>query len=253
LLLRQVSILYTLTIVKKRSLLALATTAAVLAASEISSFANTVYLTQNGAYSFSVGGAFNAFTTQNFAQGYAAPAKAGGGFQTFCIETTVDFDPNTLYTYNLSTKDSFGRNLTLGAAYLYSQFALGTLPGYFGTSDQSAQAELLQAAIWGLQYGQTWSGFPDYLTDPYFMMATNAAGGIAAAEAANNGAYHVEVLQIWDSPTQHDDAHARQNQLVFVPDTAWTAALLGAGAASLAVVSARARKPARVRLPARRR
>lgn len=199
--------------------------------------ANTVELLQNASYSYLDGGAFNAFTTENFAQNYASTASLGGGFQTFCIESTVNFNGGQTYYYDLSDVDSLGRPLTLGTAFLYSQFATGVLPGFFTDPDRSAQAGELQAAIWGLQYGQTLSGFPDYTTDPYYLYALGQVGGLTAAETANNETYNVEVLQMWDSDTSHiagvDDA---QNQLVYlgtVPDSANSALLLAGGALAL--------------------
>jgi hypothetical protein len=207
--------------------------------------AQTVTLTQNSAYSYSDGGAFNAVTSGAFAQNYAPSATQGGGFQTFCIESTVTFAPNTTYYYDLAQQDSTGRPLTLGAAYLYYDFATGQLAGY---TDTPTEAGLLQAAIWELQGGQSLSGFPSYATDPFYGLATNAFGGAAGAAAAANGAYNVDVLQLWDSPTSQiagTDDH--QNQLVYlgasVPDTASTGLLFGLAGVSLVLISRRMTTP----------
>jgi hypothetical protein len=216
--------------------------------------ANTIVMTQDAAYSYKDGGAFNAVTTDDFARAYAPVATQGGGFQTFCIEASVSFDPNTPYYYNLSTHDSVGRQLTLGAAYLYYEFATGQLAGYF-TGDRSTEAGLLQAAFWGLQGGQTLAGFPDYTTDAFYMMAVTKFGSVAAATAANNNTYHVDVLQIWDSPTSHvAGVNDHQNQMVYVPDGGSDALLLGLSGAALLVAGAHLRRPApaRVRVSARR-
>src|ERR1700761_3754268 len=97
----------------------------------VASAQNTVMLTQNPTQSFSDGGAFDAVTSQNFIQNYAASATDGGAFETFCIESTVTFAPNVTYYYDLTQADSAGRPLTMGAAYLYYQFATGQLPDYF--------------------------------------------------------------------------------------------------------------------------
>jgi hypothetical protein len=217
-----------------------------LTSATVASADNTVVLTQNPALSFADGGAFNAVTTGDFAQNYSPLATQGGGFQTFCIESTVTFEPNTTYYYDLSQQDSFGRSLTIGAAYLYSRFATGQLPGYFTSPDTSAQAGLLQSAIWELQYGQSMTNFPSFTSDPYFMLATNEFGGLIGATAAANGAYNVDVLQMWDSPTSHvtgTDDH--QNQLVYlgVPDTANTAALFAAASLCMALVYRRVNQP----------
>ena len=57
----------------------------------------TVVLTQD-AYSFSVAGEFNANLSQNFLGNYASSAIVGTGFETFCIETMVDFNAGQTYT-----------------------------------------------------------------------------------------------------------------------------------------------------------
>jgi len=229
-----------------------------VASATVASAQDTVELTQNPSLSFGDGGAFNAVTTQDFAQNYAPVATQGGGFETFCIESTVTFQPSTPYYYVLSQDDSMGRALTMGAAYLYSQFATGQLPGYFTGSDPSAEAGLLQSAIWELQYGQSMSDFPSYTTDPFYALATNHLGGVAGAEAPSDGAFDVDVLQMWDSPTsQIPGTDDHQNQLVYlgVPDNAYTGALLGAAALSLGLISRNLRKqqlaPAAIRSSAR--
>ena len=215
-------------------------------------------LTQNPSRSFQAGGAFDAVTSQDFAQNYSALATVGGAFETFCIESTVTFAPNVTYYYDLTQEDSMGRSLTMGAAYLYSQFATGQLPGYFTASDRSAEAGLLQSAIWELQGGQSMGDFPSYTTDPFYTLATNEFGGLAGAEAASDGAFNVDVLQMWDSPTsQIPGTDDHQNQLVYlgVPDTTYTGAMFGvviASALALIAQNGQGRKPARVVVRTRR-
>ena len=73
--------------------------------------ANSVVLTQ-GNYSYDVGGEFTATTSQSFLNNYVPSTIVNGGFETFCVETTVKFTPGSSYSYNLSNTDSQGRQLT---------------------------------------------------------------------------------------------------------------------------------------------
>lgn len=191
---------------------------------------NTVVLTQDS-YSFGVGGEFNANTTGRFLDNYNPMATVGTGFETFCIETTVDFYPNQTYTYDLTQVDSRGVALTMGAAYLYKQFAMGTLANFDYTDQaiRNADAGALQAAIWWLQGNQTYSGYPDPTTDIFYEDAISALGA-ANAVLPENGQYGVDVLQMWDGNV------AAQNQLVVVPDNSATIGLLATGLGALAMM-----------------
>jgi len=213
-----------------------------LLASVFNATADTVELTQNPALSFGDGGAFDAVTaTANFAQFYAPEALDGNAFQTFCVEQSVLFWPEQPYYYVLAQSDSQGRTLTMGAAFLYFEFATGKLTGYFG-GNLATEAGLLQSAIWGLQGGQTGAGFPDYTTDAFYQLALNQFGGVAGATAPSDGAYNVDIMQLWGSTTsQVAGQNDFQNQLVYlgVPDTASNAALLGGAVAGMALVSRR--------------
>lgn len=183
--------------------------------------ANTVTLDQ-GAYSYDVGGEFTAYTSpQSFLGNYASSATLNGGFETFCIETAVDFYPGSTYTYNLSAVDSQGRQLSEGAAFLYYEFANGQLSGYdYNTANTYADvlqrrtdAGLLQSALWWLQGQQSYNDgnyqIPTTSNNPYYNLAITTLGA-ANATNANNGTYGVDVLQMWNGST------AAQNQLVCV-------------------------------------
>jgi len=196
--------------------------------------ANTIVLDQN-AYSFHVGGEFNANTTQNFLQNYSPSAIVGTGFETFCIETTVDFYPGSTYTYDLSTVDSRGVGLSLGTAYLYDQFAKGTLGNYdyTDTATRNADAGALQAAIWWFQGEQTYPGYPSPTDNVYYQEALTALGGAANADSPSDGRYGVAVLQMWDGSTP------AQNQLIEVPDGSSTTSLFAMGLGGLAILRRR--------------
>ena len=196
---------------------------------------NTVILDTTTYYPGLGGGEFTAYTSQDFLGNYAAPAIVAGGFETFCMETGVEFSPGTSYYYTLGTitqptpglaSQGSGLALTQGAAYLYYQFGKGLLSGFDYTgAGRMADDNLLQAAIWALQGGQSYGGYPTPITSNQFYNDAIAASGgsLTDAEGAYTGSA-VKVLQVWTNP---DDTGAAQNQLVLVPDGGLTVALLG--------------------------
>ena len=197
---------------------------------------NTVVLSTTSYYPGLGGGEFTAYTLPGtFLGNYAPVAQAYGGFETFCMETGVEFSPGTLYYYSLgnitqptpgNTQQGSGLALTQGAAYLYYQFGKGLLSGFDYTgAGRMADDNLLQAAIWALQGGQSYGGYPTPITSNQFYNDAIAASGGSLTDAV--GAYTgsaVKVLQVWTNP---DDTGAAQNQLVLVPDGGLTVALLG--------------------------
>jgi hypothetical protein len=218
--------------------------AGVLLASASLAHANSIVLTQNP-YSYDVGGEFSAAATGDFVANYAATTIMGGEFDTFCIETTVVFNPGQTYTYTLSNQDSMGRALSEGAAFLYYEFAIGQLAGYSYTNpSRNADAGELQAAIWAFQGNQSYIGYPALATDPFYELAINTLGA-TGANSPDNGRYGVEVLQLWDG------SNAAQNQLVYlagVPDSASTSGMLALACAGLVFLTRRLnqRKPAAI-------
>jgi len=196
--------------------------------------ANSVVLTQN-AYSYYVGGEFDAHTSQSFLANYKPGAIVANGFETFCIETTVEFSPGATYTYTLSDVDSQGRDLTKGAAYLYYEFGKGMLQNYnyTDTSIRNSDASELQAALWWFQGKQSYGNYPSLSGNIFYEEAITALGGVDQADAANNGRYGVDVLQMWSGATP------AQNQLVLVPDTGATAGLFAMGLTVLGVARRR--------------
>jgi len=85
-------------------------------------------------------------------------SSAGTSFETFCIGSQVDFYSGQSYGYQISTTVSaFGSAayVTLGTAWLYSQFAAGHLgPNTVNANNSGTANDMLQQAIWFLQ-GQT--------------------------------------------------------------------------------------------------
>ena len=198
------------------------------------------YYTGNG------GGEFTAYTTPgSFLGNYAPGAIVNQGFETFCMETGVEFSPGATYYYTLGNMtqptsgggQGSGLNLTAGVADLYYQFAKGTLVGFDYTDlsvggGRQTDADLLQSAIWLLQGGQTFGSYPSgnnkFLTEAILL----AGGTLADAEADYTGST-VQILQLWSNS---DDTGAAQNQLVLVPDGGLTVSLLGGALIGLQVL-----------------
>jgi len=221
-----------------------------------------------GPYAYWVGGEFTAVTDpNNFNANYAPSALVNvtdannnvvQGFETFCMQTEVDFTPynwgnHTPYNYAVSlasigTPDAFP--LSEGTAYLYYEFATGQLEGYdyVDTATRIADAGILQSALWALQGGQAYGGYAPGTGDGttgniYFNDALNALGANAIYQAATTSDnYGVEILNLTagGNPAQNQlvylggaDNH-HNSELTPVPDGGPTLFLLGGGLISLA-------------------
>lgn len=195
-----------------------------------------------GAY----GGEFTAVSTDPSLvnNGYVAGVTAiNGGFETFCVQSTVDIYSGVPYSYSTgsSTSASTPQALTAGAAFLYYEFAKGNLTTYNYLNSSSGpsrayDAGQLQAAIWYLMGGQL--GYYGYTTaaslsnDSFYELALNQFGGYAGAIAANGGLYGVEILQLssGNTPAQNQLAltgGGTNPSILPVPDGAMTVLLLG--------------------------
>jgi hypothetical protein len=189
--------------------------------------ANTMQLTLDyGSRHFGDGGEFDA-SSPDFApatMGYKSATTYNGGFETFCVQTNEYFNPGSTYYYGISQGSISGGSfnpLTRGAAWLYLNFAHGSLFGYnysFGGLG-SASAGALQSEIWFLQ-GQG--------ANPHNAFSTLVTNNVTNYMAPNNGYYGVAVLNLWG-----DINHTQvvQNQLILVPsrvpDSGSTVMLLG--------------------------
>jgi len=159
-------------------------------------------------------------------------------FQTFCVEMHEYIYPNATYEVKIGDTSHFsGVGLTKGAAWLYYEFATGSLSGYDYSPNRST-AEALQEAIWWMMYQQ---GLP-----PNNVFATDVLDQFGTSSEAfklNNGAYGVKVLNMWAPGGVADGegrpGYERQDQLVLtsVPDGGTTAALLALGFGGLFLVS----------------
>lgn len=178
------------------------------------SFTATLYdTTYNNS---SPAGEFKVVTTgADFTANYSPQTLFGGGFATFCIDRYDTMSYGVTYDAVLSSYivgDS-GNQLSLGSAYLYSQFATGTLAGYdYNTlSGRRASDAWLQKTLWALE-GEYSPGSVFVAGNPFYNDLLTAFGSIAAAQADANGAYGVWVLQLTDSC-----GNQKQSQLVLCP------------------------------------
>ena len=137
--------------------------------------------------------------------------QGGTAFDTFCVELNQYINVGGTYTYSIANGSDGGIDapnltpLTLGTAWLYSQFRNNSLSGFTGTE---AQQTALQNAIWYFQ-GE------EYLlnSNPY---VTLALANLSHPFNPANGAYGVDVWNLYD-PTS---GVACQSQLGIVPEAA---------------------------------
>lgn len=209
-----------------------------------------------GPYQTGQGGEFTLKTTDSFMNGlaisYAATTKNQYGdpasqpnFQTFCVEAPEYIRPNVAYNVVFNDHTVYQNvYLTKGAAFLYSQFAQGTLIGYDYAAGRLGSADQLQRAIWALMGGQ--EGEVQNLANPFESLAVSQFGNWSAASAtAAPGEYGVYVLNLWESGHVGETAYKAQDQLIWaasVPDAGDTALLLAMSFGLVVAVSVLRRK-----------
>jgi len=215
--------------------------------------ADTVTLYAWGPFSYGDGGEFTAYTspTSPFISQYSPLTSTSSSFQTFCVQTDVEFYNGGTYNYTLSlasigagtgapgtgyaplgSPDSY--SLAEGTAWLYAKFATGQLAGYdFANSSGQRQTDAgeLQTAIWALQGNQSIAGYPSGTVDnPYYTDALNALGSAIDTAATASTDFGTEIMNLTDA-----DGGNYQNQLIYtgspptppVPAGGLTVGLLG--------------------------
>jgi hypothetical protein len=170
-------------------------------------------------------------------------------FQTFCVETTEYFSPGSQYDVGLSDAAIYNNlgsansdPLSVGAAWLYRQFAQGTLNGYnYSTAVipdsvpmtyRQVSADSLQKAIWYLE------GEGGGVNNSFVTAAADQFGSLSAAQGDNYSAgvrqIPVMVMNLFASGHFGDYNYRAQDMLVVVPvPAAVLLGLLGLGAAGM--------------------
>lgn len=152
---------------------------------------------------------------------YSSLAKDQGGytdsFQTFCLETTEYITTNHTYNVKLNTNAVMGGTLypgdpvSVGTAYLYSQFARGTLSGYDYSDTgvgRTNSAKALQHTIWWLEGAASDPGPSNIFQNLVTTMFTDPS-----VDNLNAGVLQFPVLAM--NLTNSDDPY--QDQLILVP------------------------------------
>ena len=187
------------------------------------SFDGTVTLT-GGTYEYGNGGEFTATTS------------GLGTFQTFCIEYNEEFGPGNTYSYNQNSGAVAGGaganaidshtglamdNISIGTAYLYSQFRNGEL-----VISSTTQAGQLQNAIWYLENEITSLNFNGVDGTAYYNLAKSGTGKNDTTIFNDSlGAYGVIALNLFDgaysTPVTSPNGqiyNVNQDQLAIVPE-----------------------------------
>jgi len=210
--------------------------------------ANSLTITQYGQYSFSDGGEFTVTSADAKLQAiqslYNTKAIVNGGFEVFCLEDNQFFKSGASYSYAISDAAipggvSGGINgrdpVSLGSAWLYSQFAAGTLANYDYTLGAGRQnsAGLLQKAIWSLEDEITTETVSNNI---FLQAAATQYGSVNAAKTDNNGSFSVGAINLGNNAENQDQIVLRQ-----VPDGGVTIALFGAALFGLGIMRKRFR------------
>lgn len=189
----------------------------VLACANSSFAAMTVTLTQNT----------HAYSGANGGGEFKAVTSANGTFQTFCIDVGHSFKSGKTYDYTISQQIYAGsaNNISIGTAWLYSQFLDGTLNGYHYTdgSGNISSATLLQNTFWALE-GEISSSTVFVNSNPFYLDLLSAFSGItvaqkilnAEADAGANNIYGVAVMNLFAT---NNTSQLAQSQLIRIPIT----------------------------------
>jgi hypothetical protein len=214
------------------------------AATITQTYGNTVTLGANNSnYRVGSGGEFNWIPNggnpDGFGAGYAPSTLLGSGFESFCIQVGEHIGFGGTYEYAISSHalgPTGTDEISKGTAWLYSQFATGTLAGYNYTpgAGRATSAGALQNAIWYLEGEIANPGANIFLTAAYGAFINEAGAKLDAS-----GAYGVYALNLGPVGTKSD--WSNQDQLIYrgVPDGGMTVVLLGLGLLGLAIARRR--------------
>ena len=191
------------------------------------------------------GGEYTAISQTLSNASYSAATIAGlGGVETFCLEYGEHFSSGGTYGYTISTFATAGSGgavngqdpISLGTAWLYSQFATGTLAGYNYGAGRTGSNNDLQLAFWFFEdetqvIGGAYSLYGTGSGNIFINAAVAQFGSLANAKSDSFGAFGVSVLNL----TSQNGAVQNQSQLYYTgnqnipgtPDGGTTAAMLG--------------------------
>ena len=191
------------------------------------------------------GGEYTATSLTLSNASYSSLAIAGlGGVETFCLEYGEHFSPGSTYGYTISTFATAGSGgavngqdpISNGTAWLYSQFATGTLAGYNYVGARAGSNNALQLAFWFFEdetqvIGGAYSLYGTGSGNIFINAAVAQFGSLANAKADSSGAFGVSVLNL----TSQNGTVQNQSQLYYggnsnipsIPDSGTTAAMLG--------------------------
>jgi hypothetical protein len=141
-------------------------------------------------------------------------------FDTFCVEQHETIGTGQTYDATIddgAIKGGTGGNpdpISVGTAWLYSQFARGTLADYEYETGRLDSAGFLQETIWYLEQEITSYN----LSNPFMLAVIDKFGNITNAMSDENGEYGVQALNLYTFGHAGDEAFAKQSQLIYVPD-----------------------------------
>lgn len=155
---------------------------------------------------------------------YSDKVSSANSFQSFCLENwnpaeatwsgSADYTINS-YAINGGGGATDGKDIiSIGTAWLYQQFAKGTLDGYDYTlgTGRSDDAIALQKAFWWLENENGGDYNSEFISKA--ILGLGLAGSISdiqTALRANNTIYAVAVINPYQGST------LRQSQLILVP------------------------------------
>jgi len=176
------------------------------------------------------GGEFNVTSSTGF-----------GTFKTFCLEYDEHITIPGTYDYTINSKamgggpgySPNGDPISIGTAWLYSQFRAGTLQAGANVYDTAGDQGTLQQAIWWLEEE---TNSPGYGANAWVNAAKAALSLDDIGIRANaNGAYAVVVLNLDPTGSGTD----RRQDVLAMPDGGLTLGMLGTGLMAMGLVRRR--------------
>ena len=218
---------------KTASIFSMLIVTVVLMASAQMALGYTVTTTGPGGYGIYQTGSGGEFTLQpdpmfaplvfdNYASVAINQGSTSNTFQTFCLEGGENISVNTTYTAVLNTDAVKGGAtppatsdpISQGTAWLYFNFAKGTLDNYNYTGDRHTSAGLLQNAIWWLEgeEGKQYDATNPFMSAVVAQFNNSATTAMADNYASGNANLPVLALNLYDA-----NGGLAQDQLVLTP------------------------------------